>query len=186
MAGLLDMLRPDQYAASLAEVDVDELKQDGFDTLLIDLDNTLLPWSSSVVPESSRNWVERAKHLGLRICILSNTHNPVRLGAIAEELGVDSVHRARKPWKAGFLRAVREAGSEPGKAVVVGDQIITDILGGNRAGMRTILVHPMDSREFIGTKISRLLEKVIFALTRGAGKPGTISRSTQSEKQDTK
>ncbi|OFX14867.1 MAG: hypothetical protein A2Z18_06345 [Armatimonadetes bacterium RBG_16_58_9] len=183
---MLDMLRPDQYAASLAEVDVDQLKQDGFDTLLVDLDNTLLPWSSSDVPESSRNWVEHAKHLGMRIRILSNTHNPARLGAIAGELGVGSIDRAFKPSKTGFFRAVREAGSEPGKTVVVGDQIITDILGGNRAGMRTILVHPMDSREFIGTRISRLLEKVIFALIHRAGKPGTISRSTQSEKQDTK
>ena len=167
-------------------MDLAVLKRNGFDALLLDLDNTLLPWSSSQVPETSRKWIEQAKRLGMKICILSNTHNPARLRAIADQLGVESIHRALKPFRAGFTKAVRILDADPRAAVVIGDQLLTDIVGGNRAGMRTILVEPVDSREFMGTKISRLVERLIFALLGGAGKAGTNSRRTQSEKQDTK
>ncbi len=186
MAAILEVLRPDEHVGCVAEVDVAILKQDGFDTLLLDLDNTLLPWSSSQLPEPSRKWIEGAKRLGMKICIVSNTHNPARLRAIADQLGIESIHRALKPFRTGFAKALRILGSVPGAAVVIGDQLLTDIAGGNRAGMRTILVEPMDSREFVGTKISRLVERLVFALLGGARKTGTISRRTQSEEQDTK
>ena len=186
MAALLEVFRPDQYVGSLAEVDLDALEQDGFDTLLLDLDNTLLPWSSSQAPEPSRKWIEDAKRLGMKICIVSNTHNPARLRAIAGELGIESIHRALKPFRRGFAKALRVLDADPQATVVIGDQLLTDIVGGNRAGMRTILVEPMDSREFVGTRVSRLVERLVFALVGGARKTGTISRRTQSEKQDTK
>ena len=186
MTALAEVFRPDQCAGCVAEVDLAALKRDGFDTLLIDLDNTLLPWSSSEVPEPSGRWIEDARRLGMKMCIVSNTHNPARLRAIAGELGIESIYGALKPFRRGFARALRVLDADPGATVVIGDQLLTDIVGGNRAGMRTILVEPIDSREFVGTRISRLVERLVFALLRGSRKMGTISRRAQSEKQDTK
>ena len=164
MARFLDLCRPDESVARVTEIDSARLMSQGFEAMLLDLDNTLLPWQSMVVPDDVREWLDRARSLGTKLCIVSNTHNPRRLRRIAEDLGVQSLHRALKPRRTGFARAAEKLGSSSERAVVVGDQILTDVLGGNLAGMHTILVKPMHPREFIGTKVSRLVERVIFRL----------------------
>ena len=176
------------YAASVVDIDVAALKSAGYEALMLDLDNTLLPWQSCDVPESSRNWIERAKGLGMKLCIVSNTHNPKRLAKIAADLDVAFLSRALKPRIYGFEKAGKMLGCSLGRAVVVGDQILTDILGGNLAGMHTILVRPMHRREFVGTKISRLIERGILVLLRcrGGHDLGTNSGRDKSEEQDTK
>jgi HAD superfamily phosphatase (TIGR01668 family) len=164
MAGFLDSFRPDMRARGVTDIDLARLHEQGFTGLLLDLDNTLLPWKNSDIPESSRTWIESAKQLGMKPCIVSNTHYPKRLNKIAGELGVPAVARALKPRAYGFDRAAEMIGCELARAVVVGDQLLTDIWGGNRAGAYTILVNPMHPREFIGTKVSRVVERLIFAV----------------------
>lgn len=164
MAGLLNSLRPDLRAASIADIEVSDLLKQGFDALLLDLDNTLLPWKDSDVPESSKQWVQGAQKLGMKLCIVSNTHSPKRLERIAKELGIGCVARALKPRAYGFREAAGMTGCELSASVVVGDQLFTDILGGNLAGAYTILVNPMHPREFIGTKVTRGLEWIVFRL----------------------
>ena len=186
MGRLLDLFCPDQCAPSVAEIDLAALKAGGFDTVMLDLDNTLLPWQSTDIPDSSRRWIEEAKQLGMKLCIVSNTHHPKRLDKIAADLRVCSMHRALKPRRGAFARAARMIDAEPKRTAVVGDQVLTDILGGNLAGMHTILVKPMHRREFIGTKISRLIEWGILALLRRKGRLGTNSEPSQSEKRDTR
>lgn len=182
----MELLRPNQFAASLVDVDVEDLKNKGFESVLIDLDNTLLPWKDSVVPKPVVEWIERAKSTGLRLCIVSNTHNPKRLAEVADALGIPCIHRALKPRRHGFEKASRILGCDPERTVVIGDQIITDILGGNLAGMYTILVKPMHKREFVGTKLSRLLERMILYLLARRSQLGTNSETTQSQTQDTR
>lgn len=186
MAGFLQLFCPHQYAACLADIDLGVLKSNGFDSLMLDLDNTLLPWKSSDVPESSREWISRAKQMGMKICIISNTNYPKRLRKIAVDLNVPSIDRAIKPRRSGFRRALEMLGSKPSSAVIIGDQILTDICGGNLMGIYTILVEPMHHTEFIGTKVSRLVENCILALLRRRGELGTKSWRIQSETQDDK
>lgn len=169
MPGLLGLFRPALFAEDIESIDLQFLSERGIRALMLDLDNTLLPWRDSEVPDSSRRWVEKARDSGFQLCIVSNTHNPRRLNEIAAQLGVPSVHRALKPRRYGFAKALQTLGCEPSAAAVVGDQILTDILGGNLAGMFTILVRPMHPREFVGTKISRMLERLILALLRRSG-----------------
>lgn len=159
-------LRPDMRVKCVADIAVADLREMGYKALLLDLDNTLLPWQSSELPESSRRWVEEAKRLGMKLCIVSNTHYPKRLNAIAEELGIGSIARAVKPRAAGFRRAAEIVGCELSSCAVIGDQLFTDIWGGNRVGAYTILVNPVHRREFVGTKISRGLEWIAFRLMR--------------------
>lgn len=179
-------LRPDLYVQGIVDIDLAQLKERGVEAILIDLDNTLLPWKSSEVPESSKRWVEEAKRLGFRLCIVSNTHYPKRLNRIAEGLGIECVARALKPRGRGFSEAVRLVGCELASSAVVGDQLFTDIWGGNRAGAYTILVTPMDYKEFIGTKVSRALEKIAFRLLGLPPPTGTKSDSIKSQEKDTK
>lgn len=166
MNGFLEKFRPTQCVESVAHIDLSALMSLGFNTLMLDLDNTLLPWKDSTLPELSQQWIQQAKEMGMKLCIVSNTHNPKRLSNIAAHLGIPSVCRALKPRKHGFMKAAAVLDSSPEHTVVVGDQLLTDILGGNLAGMRTILVRPMHRREFIGTKLSRLVERGILAILR--------------------
>ncbi len=161
MSRFLELCRPDESVSRVTDIDLTRLTSRGMEALLIDLDNTLLPWQSSEVPADVREWVERAKASGLKLCIVSNTHNPRRLRRIAEELGIEWLDRALKPRRASFVRAAERVGCSVERAVVVGDQILTDVLGGNLAGMHTVLVAPMHPREFVGTKINRLIERLI-------------------------
>lgn len=166
MSSFLEKFRPTECVESVAHIDLSVLVSRGFDTLMLDLDNTLLPWKDSILPELTLDWIDRAKQMGMKLCIVSNTHNPKRLSTIAAELGIPSVCRALKPRKHGFTSAAQTLDSAPERTVVVGDQLLTDILGGNLMGMHTILVKPMHRREFVGTKVSRLIERGILALLR--------------------
>jgi len=161
---MLSSLRPDLRVAQVKDISPQTLLERGCRAILLDLDNTLLPWSDWNVPESSRQWVEAAKQLGMQLCIVSNTHHPKRLTKIAGELGIQCVARALKPRTHGFRNTAHMTGCELSDCAVVGDQLFTDILGGNLAGAYTILVNPMHRREFIGTKISRGLEWIAFWL----------------------
>jgi HAD superfamily phosphatase (TIGR01668 family) len=133
-----------------------------------------------------REWVVQAKEIGFKLTILSNTHSPRRLSKIASELDIPSVSHALKPRTGEFKKAARLAGCETCRVVVVGDQVLTDILGGNLAGMRTILVKPMHPYEFIGTKFSRLVERLILSLLSQPTWLGTKSEGMQSQTKDTK
>jgi len=164
MKGLLELCRPDESAQRVTDIDPARLISQGFEGLLVDLDNTLVPWKSAEVPEDVKRWVEEAKAAGLRLCIVSNTHNPKRLRRIAEELGICWIAHALKPRRASFLSAARKIGCSRERAVVIGDQLLTDIVGGNRTGMYTILVRPMHRLEFFGTKINRIVESWILRL----------------------
>jgi uncharacterized protein len=186
LAGFLNLFRPDEYADGVTDIDASALKAAGFELMIVDLDNTLLPWKSSVVGDDVRNWIGSVKSAGLKLAILSNTHHPRRLSQIASELGVPSISHALKPWRSQFRKAARLAGCEFCHAVVVGDQVLTDILGGNLAGMKTILVKPMHPHEFIGTKISRLIERLIFFALAETPRSGTKSERMQSQTEDTK
>jgi uncharacterized protein len=162
MSGFAENFRPKEIVYSIRSIDVSRLCASGFDTALLDMDNTLLPWIGNQVPDFAIEWVKQAQAAGMKICIVSNTHKPSRLKRVAESLGVSYVARALKPRSHGFDLAMCRLDSTPEKTVVIGDQLLTDIWGGNRAGMYTILVRPMHPREFVGTKVSRLVEAFIL------------------------
>lgn len=179
--GILNLCRPNESVSCVTEIDLERLMHRGFKALLLDLDNTLLPWQSLEISSNVRNWIVKAGLLGFRVCIVSNTHDPKRLRQIAAQIGVECVHRALKPRSAGFDAALAKLGCARSEAVVVGDQILTDILGGNLAGMYTILVDPMHPREFIGTKISRIAEWIL-----GRKPVGNKAQTGSVRKKDTR
>ncbi len=160
---------PDEVVPSVSDIDPARLVQQGIQAVLLDLDNTLVPWQQVDVPGTVRRWVEAMKEAGLRLCLVSNTRHRRRLEILAKELGIAYVPKAFKPRRYGLRQALEQLEATPQQAVMVGDQIFTDVWGGNRMGMRTILVLPMARREFIGTKVSRLVERILLWAYRRAG-----------------
>ncbi|MCH8275789.1 MAG: YqeG family HAD IIIA-type phosphatase [Armatimonadetes bacterium] len=162
---------PDYRVRSVSEIDPQELAQDGFKAALLDMDNTLLPWRGETVPEETRVWIESCTRAGLKLCLVSNARNRVRLKAMSEKLGVPFASGRLKPAREGFEHALRLVGASPSETVMIGDQIFTDVWGGNRMGIVTILVEPVHPREFIGTKFSRVAERVVMWFLRRAVEP---------------
>ena len=183
MSDLLKKLTPNSYEKSICDINLEYLCSEGYNTIFIDLDNTLLPWKSSVVPKENLDWIKKAKSMGFNICIVSNTHYPKRLKKISNELGVDHICNAKKPRRDCFYRALKIFEDKNYiKPIVVGDQLFTDIYGGNRCGIYTILVKPIDKVEFIGTRISRLFEAILLRYI-GKSMKGTKSFLNKSEKE---
>lgn len=184
MGRFSDAFCPGQCVGRVTDIDLGDLRARGCEAIMLDLDNTLLPWKSSVVPDDCRSWVKRASEMGMKLCIVSNTHNPRRLKRIAADLGIPAFARALKPRSHGFDAALEALDCDRSRCIVVGDQLMTDIWGGNRAGMFTVLVKPMHPLEFVGTKVSRMVEWAILTYLRRKGRLGTISVSGESEVQD--
>lgn len=165
---ILRLLVPAEFRPSIHAVDFQALRARGIRGLIVDLDNTLVEWRSPSPTPDVHDWIRRARAAGLDVCIVSNGGSR-RVEGFARRAGVGFVGAAGKPRRRGFLEALDRLGTLPSETAVVGDQLFTDILGGNRLGMYTILVAPVSSREFAGTRLVRKLERLVLRRLARAG-----------------
>jgi uncharacterized protein len=163
LAKWLEQVMPDEYVSSVYEIDLDKLWEIGKRLLLTDLDNTLVPWNHPDVPAPLLNWIQTATNRGFKVCIVSNNTGP-RVQAFAQLSGIHAVGAAKKPKPHGYRQALQQFDVPVTEAVMVGDQLFTDIRGGNLYGLYTILVLPINKKEWWGTKMTRQLEK--YAMRR--------------------
>ena len=180
MASMLHQFCPTLRARDVAEITPAFLEERGIRALVLDLDNTLVPWHGREVAPSVSQWIESMHAAGISLCIVSNTHRPGRLKELAATLGVQYVPSGGKPRRRGFHRAMEAMGVTADATAVVGDQVLTDIWGGNRCGLLTILVDPLSPVEFVGTRVvSRRVERLLLRLlaSQGAG-TDTVGGST--------
>lgn len=162
MSKILDYFCPSMYVDSVPLVDIEDLRRRGIRAILTDLDNTLVPWRGSDISPEVQAWVQDALAKGMKFCIVSNTRTMSRLRTLSTAFGIPYVTKGLKPRRIGFRAALELLGVDVSEAVVLGDQVFTDVLGGNRLGAYTILVRPIHPREFFGTKISRFFERIIL------------------------
>lgn len=165
---MLHLVCPNLILKSVEYIDGTMLAQKGISGIIIDLDNTIVPWGSPFVHPKVYDWIGNLRKNGVKICLLSNSTSG-RAREISGKLGIEFVSPAYKPSRSGFRRAVEALGLEPEEIAVVGDQLYTDILGGNRAGLFTIWVKPLSKHEFFGTKITRQLEKLTVWVLKSRG-----------------
>ncbi len=157
---MLERFRPNEVAGSLDQVDLQKLQESGKKGIICDIDNTLLPWDQDIPEKRMVQWLEKASDRGIKVVLLSNAL-PRRARSLSKQLGIPARAQAVKPRRRGFKKALQILDLEPEEVAVVGDQLFTDIWGGNRMGMYTILVSPQDQKEFFSTKILRFLEMKI-------------------------
>lgn len=136
-------LIPGRVLGSIYDLEPEALRAAGITLVLADLDNTLAPYEEPLPSPALARWKERLEENGVVLFVVSNSRKSRRCPDFCRALGIGCVRRAGKPGTRGFREALRETGREAEEAVMVGDQIFTDILGGNRAGIGTILVRPM-------------------------------------------
>ena len=158
----MSLLRPDRYFTDVHAIDLDALRRAGIDGLLVDIDNTILPRDTNVITPEAARWAANLKRRGFRVCLISNNWHE-RVYLLAGELGFDIVAKAVKPLPFAFRAALRRVGLRARQCAVIGDQLFTDILGGNLLGATTILVRPLSTSDLPHTLALRLLERRIMA-----------------------
>jgi uncharacterized protein len=152
---------PAHAVSTLQEIDLDALWESGKRLILVDVDNTIVAWKTEEFTEPVLEWMARAKQMGFEICIISNTNRVDRLQRLADRLQVQVVRGRFKPSRAMFRLALIKFQRKPEEAIMIGDQMMTDILGANRSGIEAIWVRKMEGREFTGTKINRFVEGIL-------------------------
>lgn len=150
------MLWPRAILPGLTHLTPEFLRARGLKGVILDLDNTLLPYEGEEIPLDLLAWLQGLKEARISLYLLSNAR-PGRFKRVQAALGLPGHAPALKPWF-GFRKAIRAMGLSPDQVAVVGDQVFTDVLGGNLVGAYTILVPPLGRREFFYTRFIRLLE----------------------------
>ncbi len=152
---------PAHAAETLQSIDLQDLWDRGKRLLLLDVDNTLVQWHSNAVSNDILVWTQKAKAIGFDICIVSNTNQLERLAKIAESIGALTVRGRFKPSRAMFRLALMKFKRQPHEAIMIGDQLMTDVFGSNRTGIDAIWVRRIEGKEFKGTSINRAIERVL-------------------------
>lgn len=154
------LFQPDYYVNSIYSINFNKLKSMGIDNLIIDIDNTLVPWKTQDSDDKVKQLVKEIRGLGFKICLLSNSSKK-RVLRFMCDMDVCFFSMGIKPMRIMFLGALKRLGGNPENTCVIGDQVFTDITGGNACGIHTILVDPIQEKEFFTTKYIRMLEKRI-------------------------
>lgn len=151
---------PDYYLASAYEIDYAAWAQKGYCGLIFDIDNTLVPHGAPA-DERSKELFGRLKELGFQAVLLSNNKEP-RVKMFHDEVHVPYIFKAGKPGIRNYQKAMEMMGSDTSNTLFVGDQLFTDVWGAKRAGIRTVLVKPIDKKEEIQIVLKRYLERIVL------------------------
>ena len=137
------------------------LKRKHIKGIVLDIDNTLTTHNNPVPPQSSMDWLARVKKAGIKLIIVSN-NKPPRVEPFAQLLDLEYVANGRKPLTYGINEAVRRMGFEKCDIAAIGDQIFTDIMGANLAGIRSCFVYPLEPETSLPFRFKRTIEKPLL------------------------
>lgn len=152
---------PKRYVADVTVLDLDGLWGQGKRALLLDRDNTIVPRDTKVAPPEVVRWIEHAHELGYKLCFVSNNWAK-NVRPDAERFGAQLVSRAVKPLPFALWHALGKLGVRRHEALLVGDQVFTDVLGGKLAGIDTVLVQPQTEVDLAHTLVLRKLEAKVL------------------------
>ncbi len=160
---MFGILKPKVYVDSICDIDLKKLKKlKNIKGIIVDLDNTLIAWGRKEIDSKINDWIKEAKKLKLKLCIVSNNGSK-RVAEFAGIFKIPYSSNSIKPFNAPFIKAIEILDTKNSETIVIGDQIFTDIWGGNRLKLFTILVAPIVKRDSIGTFLHRTLEKIIIS-----------------------
>lgn len=143
----MSKLIPDYVFDKIYDITPSLLLSHGVRGVLIDLDGTMVSHKTALPPESLLPFVQALQEAGMKVLVFSNNRE-VRVRKFCDALGVDFISRAGKPFLSGFHQAAKQIGVPLTECAVVGDQIFTDVFGGNRVGALTCYVQTLDRRFF--------------------------------------
>ena len=165
---MLKHFLPNQHVKSILDIHPKDLQEKGIKGIITDLDNTLVEWDRPNATPRVIKWFEEMKKNQIKVTIVSN-NNEERVKSFSDPLDIAFIFRAKKPLSLAFHRAAKQMNIKKEETVVIGDQLLTDVLGGNRGGFHTILVVPVAQTDGIATKFNRMVERKILNWFRKKG-----------------
>ena len=140
-------LLPRLMTDSLTDLTPELLRRKNIRLLMLDFDNTIVPYTTDVPTPDMERWLSRMNASEIQICVVSNSHKD-RVPAFCQARGIDCITHAKKPFSKGIRECLEKYGIPAGQAALVGDQIYTDTLGANCAGVTSILVRAIHNHNF--------------------------------------
>ena len=163
-AKIRQAMHPKQTANSIFDINLHDLKDKGINAIILDLDDTLLAKTSTDITPKLYAFIENLKSLQFRVVISSNNRFPSRVQFVANTLELPHIALAFKPLPAPFEKALTLLKSTKEETAIIGDQLFTDILGGNLFGIHTIMVKPLTPETNTLRQFMRSMEKFFLEL----------------------
>lgn len=142
--------------SSITELTPDWFASRGIRLMLLDFDNTIVPYHVLEPDECFTNWLQEIRNAGVKVMVVSNSRKSRRVPGFCDSRDIPWIIKAGKPSPRGILRAMEQMDCRPEETAMAGDQTFTDVLGANAAGVTSVLVKPID--------ISNPLRKIRYFL----------------------
>lgn len=155
------LFKPTFWLKNVLAIDENFLYEHKVSAMVLDMDNTLSMHGNPAAEDGIMDWLEKMRGLGVKMRVVSNNTNR-RVAPLAAMLGLPFTANGAKPLTFGVNRAVREMGAKKSETLVIGDQIFTDVMAGNLAGIRTVLVEPFHLEKTWTFRLKRRLESLVF------------------------
>lgn len=152
---------PTYIYEKVEDIPYELIKREKIELIMLDMDNTLID-NNKKYNRELKEWIKKMKESKVKLCILSNSPFGEKVKQIAGELNMQYEFNATKPLLKGFKKVIEQNDIKKENILMIGDQIFTDIWGGNRFGVKTVLVTPINKSESILSKVKRPLEKLIL------------------------
>ena len=140
-------LLPTMICTSITDLTASALKKQGIKLLMLDFDNTIVPYTTNIPTERMAAWLAEMKRSDVQLCVVSNSRKG-RVRMFCEHYGIDCITHAKKPFPKGIRACMERYGTIPTECALAGDQIYTDVLGANGCGVRSVLVKAIDNHNF--------------------------------------
>lgn len=155
------MIYPREYVNSVKDIKIEFLNKHNIKGIILDVDNTLIDFNRNM-PEGIEQWVKELKKEGIKFCIVSNSNKEEKIKNVANQIEVPYIFFAKKPFRGGFKKACELLELESQNVAAMGDQIFTDVIGANRCNIFSILVKPIEEKDYLVTKIKRPIENLVI------------------------
>ena len=157
-------LLPKVITPALPDISPEYLRSSGIRLLMLDFDNTIVPYTTNLAAGEMEKWLQTMKTSDIKLCVVSNSKRD-RVKIFCEKYDIDCITHAKKPFSKGIRECLERYGIPENRCALVGDQIYTDVLGANCAGVKSILVKSIDNHTF-WLKARHVLEKPFIYLAR--------------------
>ena len=171
---MLECFYPKEYLDSTYQIDFEKMYRQGYRGIIFDIDNTLVPHGLPA-DERALALFRRLKSIGYKVTMLSNNKEP-RVKMFCDAVEAPYIYKAGKPKPEKYRQAMKNMGTDNRNTLFVGDQIITDVWGANKAGIYAILVKPIHPKEEIQIVLKRYLEKIVLICYQRACKKQSVKK----------
>lgn len=155
------LFKPTYWLKNVLMIDENFLYENNVAAMVLDMDNTLSMHGDPAAEDGVMEWLDKMRGLGVKMRVVSN-NNKKRVEPLAEKLGLPFTANGAKPLTFGVNRAVKAMGAKKSETLVIGDQIFTDVMAGNLAGIRTVLVEPFHLEKTWTFRLKRRIESLVF------------------------